>query len=126
MIVAQCGQIDRQQVDADIEHQPGHSGLTNFARRKFEYPAQRDHQRRAGERVAIKEFIVLLAAHQPVEGMWVALDRGENVLDHRLDHLGLDRLAQPHLKEDLGHHLAPAIGDPGGMAKLARGALRRG
>ena len=76
--------------------------------------------------MAIKEFVVLLAPHQSVEGMGIALDRSKDVLNHRFNRLRRDRLAQSHFKEHPGYNLAAAIGRAVGMSELARRGLRGG
>ena len=76
--------------------------------------------------MVIELLAALLAAHQPVEGLRVALHRGEDIVDHRLDEAGLDGFAETGLEEQPRDHALRAIGDARGLAELAGDAARGG
>ena len=125
-IAAGAFQIDRQVADPEVKHQAGHSSHALVVRAEPHLPGQRNHQRADRQGMAIDVFQVALAPHQAVEGMRVALHRGEDVLDHRFDGFGIDCLAQPRFEKDARHRLLRTPGNAGRMAEFARGGLGLG
>ena len=119
-------QIDRQIADSQIEHQSGHARQPLVGGAELHLLAQRDHQRADGQCVAIDVLQIALATHQAVEGMRVALHRGEDLLDHRLDRLGPDRLAQAGFEKHLRDDLARPVDNTVGMAEFPGLRQRQG
>ena len=103
---------------ADVHQQARHARLARFGSGKVHLACERDHQRAGGQRVAIGFLAVLAATQQPVEGIEIALHRGVDIVDQRIDRARADAPAEARFDEHAADELGMAFGNAAGCAEL--------
>jgi len=69
---------------ANVEEHSGKTGLMNSSLVEPHPVAERNHQSADRQRMIIGQLIAQFAAHQPVKGLGIALNRGADIADDGL------------------------------------------
>ena len=119
--------VQRHHRLADIVKQAGHAGLAAGGGTQAELARQRDHERADRDRMHVGVVVFRLEARKADKRAGVAEHRLGQLLDQRLEFLGVHGLAQAQLTEELLHRILrlPAQARRLHDLVLERGARRR-